>query len=219
MVEKPTYNDLERKIKQLETEALEYMRREREFSAKRKMADYGHLKRAISLMKINEELNREIKAIKSADKQELEQISQKLSGRVKELNCLYEISSFRKGNDYSLAGVLQEVVDFIPPACRYPKYTCARLIIDDSEFATNNFLYTRWKQSCDITINDERIGTLDVCRLEKIPEFEKNLFIEEEKSLIGAIAESIARLIERDRAEAEIIKCRSKIEELIKQSD
>jgi hypothetical protein len=219
MVEKPTYNDLERKIKRLEIEALEYMRREREFNAKRKMADYGRLKRTISLMKINEELNREIKAIKSADKQELEQISQKLSGRVKELNCLYEISNFRMGNDYSLDGVLQEVVDFIPPACRYPKITCARIIIDDSEFATNNFSDTRWKQSYDITMNSERIGALEVCRLEKIPEFEKKLFIEEEKSLIGAIAESISRIIERDRAEAEIKKCRSKIEELIKQSE
>ena len=81
MVEKPTYNDLERKIKQSEIEALDCMRREREFNAKRKMSDYGHLQRTISLMlqrtislmKINGELNKEIKAIKSADKNKLEQ--------------------------------------------------------------------------------------------------------------------------------------------------
>jgi len=45
---------------------------------------------------------------------------------------------------------------------------------------------------------------------------EKGLFLEEEKRLIGAISESIARVVERDWAELEIRKCRNKIEELIK---
>ena len=59
---------------------------------------------------------------------------------------------------------------------------------------------------------------MEVCQLEKKPELEKELFLEEEKSLIGAIAESIARLVEREWAEVEIRKCRNKIEELIKQA-
>ena len=143
MAEKPTYSELERKIKKLEKEALEYLRREREFNADRKLVDYGHLKRTISLMKINDELNKEIKEIKSADKKELGQISHKLRGRIKELNCLYDISSFRKGNDFSLDSLLQE---------------------------------------------------------------------------IGAIVESISRIVEREWAETEIRKCRKKIEELIKQT-
>ncbi len=37
MAEKPTYNELERKIKKLEKEALEYMRKEREFNEERKL--------------------------------------------------------------------------------------------------------------------------------------------------------------------------------------
>jgi len=64
MAEKPTYIELERKIKRLEKEAIEYMRKEKEFSEERKFVNYGHMKRTISLMKINEELNREIKVIK-----------------------------------------------------------------------------------------------------------------------------------------------------------
>jgi hypothetical protein len=60
---------------------------------------------------------------------------------------------------------------------------------------------------------------LEVCHLEEKPEFEKGLFLEEEKSLISAIAESIARIVEREWAEAEIRKCRNKIEELIKQTE
>ena len=57
---------------------------------------------------------------------------------------------------------------------------------------------------------------MEVFRLEKKSELEKALFLEEEKSLIGAIAESISRIVEREWAEAEIRKCRKKIEKLIK---
>jgi hypothetical protein len=62
-------------------------------------------------------------------------------------------------------------------------------------------------------------GSLEVCRLEKKPELEKGLFLEEEKSLIGAIVESISRIVEREWAEAEIRKCRKKIEQLIEAAE
>jgi hypothetical protein len=218
MAKRPTYNELEQKIKILEKDALEYIRKEREFNAERKLVDYGHMKRTISLMKINEELNREIKEIKSGDKEEIEQISHKLRGRIKELNCLYDISSFRANNDFSLDGILQEMVDCIPPACQYPEITCARIVFDDYEFTTKNFIDTSWKQSFSIAIHNKRIGVLEVCHLKKNPEIEKKPFLEEEKSLISAIAEGIARLVEREWAEIEIRKCRNKIEELIKQT-
>ena len=218
MTEKPTYNELECKIKKLEKEAREYVRKEREFNAKRKLVDYGHIRRTISLMKINEELNREIKEIKSGDKEELEQISRKLRGRIKELNCLYDISSFRASNDFSLDGILQEMIDFIPPACQYPEITCARIIFDGYEFTTKNFIDTSWKQSFSINVHNKQIGVLEVCHLKNQREFEKKPFLEEEKSLIVAITESIARLIEREWAEIEIRKCRNKIEELIIQT-
>jgi hypothetical protein len=39
---------------------------------------------------------------------------------------------------------------------------------------------------------------LEVCHFEENPELEKGLFLEEEKSLIGAIAESISRIVERE---------------------
>ena len=217
MTEKPTYQELERKIKKLEKEASEYLRKEVEFNEERRLADYGHLKRTISLLKINDELNREIIEIKSAGKEKLEQISQKLKGRIKELNCLYDISSSRGSSDFSLDGLLQEMVDFIPPACQHPENTCARIIFDGYEFKTKKFFETNWKQSFNITVNNKQIGQLEVFRLETETGFKKALFLEEEKSLIGAIAESISRIVEREWAEAEIRKCRNRIEELTKQ--
>jgi hypothetical protein len=43
------------------------VRKEKEFNKEQKLVEYGHMKRTVSLMKINEELNREMKNLKRAD--------------------------------------------------------------------------------------------------------------------------------------------------------
>ena len=217
MTEKPTYEELSIKINQLEKEVLEYVRKEEEFNREQKLVEYGHMKRTISLMKINEELNREIKNLKHADKEELGNVSDKLGERIKELNCLYDISSLRYGTNFSLDDVLQAVVDFIPPAIQYPEITCARIMFDRYEFITKNFKDTKWKLSQEIKVNNERVGALEVCYLEEKPELEEGPVHKGAKNLIAAVAENIAQIVERDWAEIEIRKCRNKIEELINQ--
>ena len=216
MTEMPTYKELKRRIRQLESEVLEYVRKEKEFNKEQKLVEYGHMRRTISLMKINEELNREVKNLKRAD-EELGHVSDKLRERIKELDCLYDISSLRYGINFSLDDVLQAVVDFIPPAIQYPEISCARIIFDRYEFTTKNFKDTKWKLSQEIKVNNERIGTLEACCLVEKPELEEQPLLEETKKLITAIAENIAQIIERDWAEIEIRKCRDKIEKLLKQ--
>ena len=219
MVEKPTYKELERKITQLEREILEYVRKKKVFTKKQKLVEYRHVKRTISLMKINEELNREIKGLKRADKENLRYISNKLKERVKEIKCLYNISSLRDGTNFSLDEILQGIVDFIPSAIQYPEIACARMLFNRYDFTTKNFKDTKWKLSQEIKVNDERIGALEVCYLEKKQELEESPFIEETKNLIASIAESIAQIVEREWAEAEIRKHRNHVEKLIKNSN
>ena len=218
MTGKPSYKELERSIKQLEREVLEYVRKEKEFNKELKLLEYSHIKRTISLLKINEELKRENKNRARADKGELGYVSNKLEKRIQELNCLYDISSLKDRTNFSLDEILQTIVDFIPPAIQYPEITCARILFDHYEFTTKNFKDTKWKLSQEIKVNNERIGTLEVCYLEEIPEFEEGSLPGETKNLITAIAENIAQIVERDWAEIEIRKCRKKIEEILEQN-
>ena len=217
MTEKPTYKELEHHIEQLESEVLEYIRREKEFNEQLKLLEFSHLRRTLSLMKINEELKREINKHARAD-EKLERVTDKLRERAKELKCLYDISSLRAGTSFSLDDVLQEVVDFIPPATEYPEITCARIKFNRYEFTTKNFKDTKWKLSQEIRVNNERVGTLEVCYLIEKHELEKEPFHKELKNLISAIAESIAQIIELDWAEIEIRKYRDHVENLIKNS-
>ena len=217
MTEKPPYKAPEQRIKQLESEVLEYIRKEKELNEQLKLLEYSHLRRTLSLMKINEELKREIKKHVRTD-EKLERVTHKLRERAKELKCLYDISSLRAGTSFSLDDVLQEVVDFIPPATEYPEITCARIKFNRYEFTTKNFKDTKWKLSQEIKVNNERIGTLEVCYLIEKHELEKEPFRKELKNLISAIAESIAQIVELDWAEIEFRKHRNHIEKLIRNS-
>jgi hypothetical protein len=218
MAGKPTYNELERKIKRLEKEVLEYIRKAKELNKKRKITEGSHIRRTLSLMHIIEEQDREIKELKRSDAGELGLISHRLQERIKELNCLNDISSFRDATDFSMDVVLQAVVDFIPPAIQFPEITCARLIFGNYEVTTKNFKDTSWKLSREIKVNNKWIGTLEVCYLEEKPELDEGSFLKEAKNLIYAVAESIAKIIEREEAEAEIKKHQNHIEALIKKT-
>jgi hypothetical protein len=218
MAGKPTYSELEREIKQLEKEVLEYIRNAKELDKKRKITERSHIRRTMSLMHIIEELDREIKELKRSGAKELGRVSHRLQERIKELNCLYDISSFRDATDFSLDAVLQAIIDFIPPAIQHPEITCARLIFGGYEIKTKNFRDTKWKISREIAVTDKWIGTLEVCYLEEKPELGEGPFLKEAKNLIYAVAENIAKIIEREEAEDAIRKHQDHIEALIKKT-
>ena len=218
MAGKPTYNELAKKNSQLEKEVLEYICKAKELNKKRKATERSHIRRTISLMHIIEELDREIKELKRTGAEELGLVSHRLQERIKELNCLYDISSFRDVADFSMDAVLQAVVDFIPPAIQYPEITCARLVYGGYEITTKNFIDTKWKLSREITVNNEWIGTLEVCYLEEKPAFDEGPFLKEAKNLLNAVAENIAKIIEHEEAEAEIRKHQDHIEAFIEKS-
>ena len=93
MTEKPTYQELEQIIRRLERESREYIRKEKEFNEERKTPKYSHIRRSLSLMKINAELKKEIRERALTDEEEIKQVSHRLRERINELNCLYEISN------------------------------------------------------------------------------------------------------------------------------
>ena len=83
MAGKPTYNELEQKNMQLEKEVLEYIRKAKELNKKRKVTERSHIRRTMSLMHINEELNREMKELKRSDTEEPGLVSHRLGERIK----------------------------------------------------------------------------------------------------------------------------------------
>jgi hypothetical protein len=212
--------ELESRIRLLEKEAVEYVRKEEEFCNTLKWIEYSHMKRSINLMRINEELLKEIKELRSANQNMLSSISEKHKGKIDALNCLYSISRLRSAPNFSMDTVLQDIVDAIPGAAQDPERVCARILFNTFyEIKTRNYRNSELMISKDIMVFNDNIGTLEVCLLDPGRKEEIFRFLNEADHLIAAIAESVAQIVEREWAEEEIRKSRRKIMDLVKMNE
>jgi two-component system, LuxR family, sensor kinase FixL len=141
--------------------------------------------------------------------QMLQKITYDLRERVKELNCLYSISSIVERQGISLEEVLQKTVDVLPAAWQYPEVTCSRIVVKDRVFRTDNFRETSWSQSQVILVRGGPVGSLDIFYLDERPQKDEGPFLKEERSLINMIAERIGGIIERKGSEEALLESES----------
>jgi PAS domain S-box-containing protein len=164
-----------------------------------------------------DELNKEIKERRKIEK-ELQKSMDDVGERIKELNCLFEISRLLERRGLTLEGILRGIVELIPPALQNPESTCARIIVDGQEFSSKNFKETRWMLAQDIIVNDHAVGALAVCHIRKPPQSDDRPFLKEERNLINTIAERIGRIIERNRAQTALRESEKRFRELVEHS-
>jgi DNA-binding response OmpR family regulator/signal transduction histidine kinase len=115
----------------------------------------------------------------------------------------------------SLEAMLQGAVSLIPPSWQYPQIACARIVLGDQEFKTDNFRETSWRLVSDVKLRGERIGSVEVCYLEERPESDEGPFLTEERSLISAVAERLSRIVELKRAEEKAQEERQRLAVLV----
>ncbi len=147
-----------------------------------------------------EELQEELNERKQVEN-ELKNTSHILDERVKELNCLYGISSLIEKPKITLGEILQGAVDLIPPSWQYPEITSAIIIIENQEFRTENYKETAWEQSANIILQGKKAGVLKVYYIKEKPNIDESPFLNEERFLIDTIAEQLSRIIEYKHSE------------------
>ncbi len=129
-----------------------------------------------------------------------EELTFYLNERVKELSCLYSISSLAGRQNLSLDEILSQVVELIPSAMREPENVCARILLDGRRFATANFRETPWKVERHIFVGSEPVGSLQVFYL-GTKQANREILIKEEQDLLTAVVERLGETAERKRAE------------------
>ena len=137
--------------------------------------------------------------------------------RVKELNCLHGISELVEKLDNSLAEILQEVVDLIPPSWQFPDITSSRLVFDDQEFKTKKFRESKWKQAAKIIVHGKPLGILEVFYLERKREEQEGPFLKEERNLLNSIAERLGKIIARIQSEENLRKAHQQLRQFTDQ--
>jgi len=129
-----------------------------------------------------------------------------LRERIKELNCLYNVSRVISEKTSSLETIFKEVVNIIPDGFQYPDITCARLTIRGNTYATPDWRESSSKLFDKIVSNDEEIGRLEVCYIEERPERDEGPFLREERLMLASICERLGRVASRYAAEQKLVQ-------------
>jgi DNA-binding CsgD family transcriptional regulator len=127
-----------------------------------------------------------------------------LRERIKELDCLYTISTFRETHFRAPERFLQSVVDCLPKSWYYPEYCCARVLYRDKPYVTERFEEGRWRMAADIVEEGQLAGVVEVFYRKGVPSTTGSPFLKEEYALIRAVAERIGSVLMHIRAVADL---------------
>jgi PAS domain S-box-containing protein len=135
---------------------------------------------------------------------ELNRRARELEAKIRQLNCLYQISELTTQPRITLAQLLQQIVDLIPPATRYPNKIGASIQFGSETFSAGPVDQNSWERSFDIVVEDKTAATLTLCFSPYYQGDETFEIFEDEISLIRVVGEHLGRLIERYGLVAEL---------------
>jgi len=124
-----------------------------------------------------------------------------LKERVKELRFLYNTTEVAAKPGITLDELYRDFVSHIPQGWQYPEITGGCIRIGKKVYKTNNFKKTRWIQKENINVEDEIIGTIEVCYLQEKPDEYEGPFLKEEREVLKNFSKLISGHITRKLAE------------------
>ena len=145
----------------------------------------------------------------------MEQLTENLTQRVKELRCGYMISGVIERGAEDRTTVLQKVADLVPEGFRYPGSIAVRLTLGDQQYLSGSFSEPGPCLSSEILVRGQTVGNLEVChvggnRLEGV-----SWFIEEEVELLKAVAARLGQVIRRWQTEEELRRSEERYRQVV----
>lgn len=118
-----------------------------------------------------------------------------LRERIKELDCLYTISTFQEMHFHAPDRFLQSVTDCLPKSWQFPEHACARIVYGDKQYITKGFAKSKWRMAADIAIDRRPAGVVEVFYRKVVPTPATGPFLKEEYALIRAVAERVSSVL------------------------
>jgi PAS domain S-box-containing protein len=147
-----------------------------------------------------DELKREL----AEQKELVRHLSFELGERTKELRCHNDITLLLQDAEMEPADFLQKVVVILSRAFQFPDIASACLRVFGREYKTQGFEACTVSLGVDIVKHGTVIGALEVCYRTGGVERTSGWFLSEEKDLLNAVAQRVAKYIERAELESVI---------------
>jgi len=139
---------------------------------------------------------------------ERERLIHELGERVKELQCLENLTNSIENRE-NLQEIFYDLVNFIPQGWNYPSITRAKVIFDGMEYKVENFEESKWSLSSDIIINGNKRGKIEVYYIEEKSQKDEGPFFKEERRLLDNLSKNLSNAIERQEAKNKLIKAKN----------
>jgi DNA-binding NarL/FixJ family response regulator len=133
-----------------------------------------------------------------------EKVEIALRERIKELECMYAISSFREQHAESADRFLQAVVDYLPRAFYHPERACARIVHESRSYISERFSEGPWRMSFDVRSDGKTMGRVEVFYSKGVPTSAEGPFLKEEFLLMRTVAERVGSTLAHIKAETEL---------------
>jgi PAS domain S-box-containing protein len=134
-----------------------------------------------------------------------------LKERIKELECLYIISSQIESGK-NLGQILENSSANLVKGFQYPEMACAAIVLDQTQYTPGTIPHENAKISlkADIVVNGKTRGYV------KIGYLKESDFLEEEKKLIKEIGRMISKAVEKHELQLELKKYVGNLKDLVK---
>jgi len=148
--------------------------------------------RTAELSSTNRKLQEEI--------EERSSVHKRLRQHIKQLNCLYGLSKLIEKQKIPLEKIFQEAPNLIRNAYRSPDITSVRITFEGIPYTTDNFEKSELSQHAHIMVRGEKVGGIEVYWLGEETDSGQATFLQEERSLLDAVAKRLGRTAERKKA-------------------
>jgi len=138
--------------------------------------------------------------------------------RTRKLDCLYGLSKLVEADGATVDTIAGALVRLLAESSRYPQVACARVTVEDKEYATDGFGETEWMMSSPIRICGRPVGRVELAYVADKGEADEGPFLDEERALLDAVAERLGRVIDRLRAEAALRESEGRFKTLFESS-
>lgn len=125
--------------------------------------------------------------------------TRELAFKVRELDCLFEISRAVERSAGNLDAILHETVQILARTWGYRGPSCARIVLDGQSFETENFMPCPQTRRVPIFVHGQEVGELQVGQTGSRTSEERPLSSGEEERLLTTVAQRLGRTTERVR--------------------